>query len=301
VTIKSLLAWVVVIASATVVSVGQEATSTGSTEGVDYLSAVPVVTPPMNEGATTAAIPDDRFWQLQLNLCNSGEASCYTGGKAVYEGGDLIRALRPNVVTLNEICANDLPSHLVPSLREAWPDDWVYSVFVPAIDERTNAGYHCQNGYEFGNAVLGRVPAARYRGVDAWGGRYRDQNRGDEQRTFACAVAVGDHLACATHLTSYGDPIAMAQCRALLFGAVPHIRAVEGFPGRTVVAGDLNLDYSPVDQENVQTCVPDGTIRKGDGGVQHTFFSADVRFAASGTYALNYTDHNAFLVKLAMP
>jgi hypothetical protein len=301
VTIKSLLAWVVVIASATVVSVGQEAASTGSTEGVDYLPSVPVVAPPMNHGTAAKPAAGDRFWQLQLNLCNSGEANCYTGGNSVYEGGNLIRTLRPNVVTLNEICSNDLPSYLVPSLRQAWPDDWVYYVFVPAINKNLGVGYRCRNGYEFGNAVLGRVPAARYRGVDAWGGRYLDQDRSAEQRTFACAYAVGDHLACATHLTSHGDPIAMAQCRALLFGAVPHIRSVERFSGRTVVGGDLNLNYSPIDPENVQTCVPGGTVRKGDGGVQHVFFSDDVTFAASGTYALSYTDHNAFLVKLAMP
>jgi hypothetical protein len=300
VTIKSLLAWVVVLASATVVSVGQEAASTGATEGVDYLSAVAVRTPPLNDGAATAPVADHRFRQLQLNLCNSGEARCYTGGNSVHEAADLIRTLRPDVVTLNEICSDD-PPHLVPSLRLTWPHDWVYSVFVPAISKGTGAGYRCRNGHEFGNAVLGRVPAARYRGVDAWGGRYLDQDRGPEQRTFACAYAVGDHLACATHLTSHGDPTALAQCRALLFGAVPHIRSAEGFSGPTVVGGDLNLTYSPSDPENVGTCVPAGTVRKGDGGVQHVLFSADLRFATSGTYALNYTDHDAFLVELARP
>ena len=44
---------------------------------------------------------------LQMNLCNSGWAGCYTG-RSVREAAAVIRAERPDVVTLNEICRDDL-------------------------------------------------------------------------------------------------------------------------------------------------------------------------------------------------
>lgn len=242
-----------------------------------------------------------RFWELQLNLCNSGFAGCYANGEAVYEGGDLIRSLRPNLVTLNEICSGDIPHYLLPSLGAAWPDDRVYYVFNPAISKATNAAYKCKNGDEYGNAVLGRVPAASYQGVHAWGGRYASQDGRDEQRTFACAYAIGDHLACTTHLSSDSEPVALAQCRALMFDAVPHIRSVEGISGKTVVGGDFNLEYDTADPENAQNCVPGGNIRKGDGDVQHVVFSNDLAFDGTAKYGLTHTDHDGFLVKLTMP
>jgi hypothetical protein len=244
-----------------------------------------------------------RFWELQLNLCNSGlpGVACYAGGLAVFEGGDLIYHLRPNVVTLNEICANDLPDYLLPSLGEAWPNDWVYYVFVPAVKRDTNTPVKCANGYDFGNAVLGRVPAASYQGVNGWGGVYASQDSSNEGRTFACAYAIGDHLACATHLSARSKPIALAQCRALLFDAVPYIRSVEGISGKTIVGGDFNLKYAPGSPENVQNCVSSGHTRKGDGDVQHVVFSNDVAFVSTSTYGLTYTDHDGFLVRLTMP
>ncbi|GAA1758319.1 endonuclease/exonuclease/phosphatase family protein [Nonomuraea bangladeshensis] len=242
-----------------------------------------------------------RFHELQLNLCNSGHAGCYAGGQAVYEGGDLIYYLAPDLVTLNEICAGDLPAYLQPSLAEAWPDDWTYSLFYPALNKQTGAPITCTNGDSFGNAVLGRVPAALWQGVNGWAGEYTTQDGGTEKRTFACAYAIGDHLACATHLSSSSEPIALAQCRALMFSAVPAIRSAEGISGRTVVGGDFNLEYDTSDPENAQNCVPAGHIRKGDGDVQHVIFSNDLTFGSTGKYGLSHTDHDGFLVRLTKP
>lgn len=282
---------------------------------VQPVNATRIVVPPMGDtaaartaaarggAARTAPTPiatGGRFWELQLNLCNSGLADCYAGGLAVYEGGDLIYYLRPNVVTLNEICADDLPEYLLPSLGEAWPNDWVYYVFVPAL-KRDGTPVKCTNGQDFGNAVLGRVPAASYQGVNGWGGEYISQDSTNEMRTFACAYAIGDHLACATHLSSSSEPVALAQCRALLFEAVPFIRAEEAVNGKTIVGGDFNLEYDPADPENAQNCVPAGHTRKGDGDVQHVVFSNDIGFVSTSTYGLSYTDHDGFLVRLNMP
>ncbi|MEU0884357.1 hypothetical protein ABZ345_37685 [Lentzea sp. NPDC005914] len=285
---------------------------------VAYVDTAPVTAPPMGEvaaartaavrgGATRTGPPpattSERFWELQLNLCNSGlpGVGCYSHGLSIIEGGDLIYALRPNLVTLNEICADDLPEYLMPSLAEAWPEDWVYYVFMPAIARDSGQPIKCSNQQDYGSAVLGRVPAAGYRGVNGWGGRYTTQDSSNEQRTFACAYAIGDHLGCATHLSAKSEPVALAQCRALLFDAVPHIRSVEGVSGKTVVGGDFNLQYDTSDPENVQNCVPSGHVRKGDGDVQHVVFSNDIAFVSTTKYGLTYTDHDGFLVRLTKP
>ena len=61
---------------------------------------------------------------LQLNLCNSGIASCYTR-RSVREAADVIRANRPDLVTLNEICRDDvLPGTVIGvpvAARQAGP------------------------------------------------------------------------------------------------------------------------------------------------------------------------------------
>src|SRR4051794_39285269 len=44
---------------------------------------------------------------LQMNLCDSGIARCYTG-RSVAEAAAVIRAERPDLVTLNEVCRNDV-------------------------------------------------------------------------------------------------------------------------------------------------------------------------------------------------
>jgi endonuclease/exonuclease/phosphatase family metal-dependent hydrolase len=250
---------------------------------------------------STPAPAAERFWELQLNLCNSGIAGCYAQGRSIPEAAELISRVRPNLVTLNEICANDVPDRLAPSLAQAWPGDRIYYVFNAAVRRDTGSPVKCNNGQDYGNAVLGRVPAATYQGVNAWRGTYTTQDSGNEQRTYACAYAVGDHLACATHLSASSEPVALAQCRALLFDVVPHIRSVETVTGKTVVGGDFNLEYDTSDPENAQNCVPSGHVRKGDGDVQHVVFSNDIAFVSTAKYGLRHTDHDGFLVRLTKP
>ena len=60
-------------------------------------------------GATTAPPGGDGARVLQLNLCNSGLAGCFTG-RAVDRAAAVIRAEEPDVVTLNEVCEGDVPS-----------------------------------------------------------------------------------------------------------------------------------------------------------------------------------------------
>lgn len=241
------------------------------------------------------------FWEIQLNLCNSGKAACYADGQSIIEGGDLIYQLAPDLVTLNEICNVDLPNYLQPSLAEAWPNDWTYYAFYPALDKQTGNPITCTNGGNYGNAVLGRVAGTQWQGVHGWFGVYPAQDSGNEVRTFACAYAVGDHLACSTHLSANSEQVALAQCRALTFSVVPTVRMQEGITGKTVVGGDFNLEYDTSDPENAQNCVPTGNTRKGDGDVQHVIFTNDFSFTSRSLYGMSHTDHDAMLIRLTRP
>jgi hypothetical protein len=237
------------------------------------------------------------FVELQLNLCNSGLASCYTNGQAIPEGAEKIYETGPNIVTVNEICSNDVAT-LQSSLAEAWPADYTYSVFMPAIDKRTSAAFKCKNGNPYGDVVLGRVAASTWTTVDAYGGRYTAQDGTNEHRTFACAAAKDDHFACTTHLTASSKPVALSQCKALMFDAIPYLKSLSGSTTKSIVGADLNLYYNTSDPEDVSKCVPSGWTRKGDGKVQHVIHTNDLKFSGSKGYPLRYTDHDGWLVKL---
>jgi hypothetical protein len=234
------------------------------------------------------------FVSLQLNLCNSGYASCYASGDSIPEGGELIYATGPNVVTINEICSDDV-AVLQSYLGEAWPSDRTYSVFMPAVDRRSNAAYKCTDGNEYGSAVMGRL-ASSTSTITAYGGKYTTQDTSNEQRIFACADA-SEHFVCTTHLSSSAESIALAQCHALMDDAIPYFTG-GATQGKMVVGGDFNLEYDPDDAENMQKCVPSGWTRKGDGDVQHTMYTNDLVFSGSKKYGLSYTDHDGWLVKL---
>ena len=238
------------------------------------------------------------FKELQLNLCNSGFAkACYSNGDSIPEGAELIYVAAPNVVTLNEICSNDI-AELQASLAQAWPTDYTYSVFMPALDKSTKALYKCTNGFLYGSAVLGRVAASSWKGVQGYGGRYTAQDATKEGRIFACAASTGDHFACTTHLSAEPESIALAQCKALMFDAVPYLKRLVAASGRTIVGGDLNMEYDTSDVENVQKCGPNGYTRKGDGKLQHVIYSNVLKSPSTKKYGLTYTDHDGFLVSL---
>jgi hypothetical protein len=238
------------------------------------------------------------FKALQLNLCNSGFAGCFHDGDSIPEGGELIYNTAPNVVTVNEICSNDV-AELRSYLAEAWPGDYTYTAFMPAIDNSKNTAFKCKNNFFYGSAVIGRVAASSWKGLGAaYGGKYTAQDSKNEARTFVCAYASGAQFACATHLSSDAESIALAQCKALMFDAVPYLKGLAGASGKTVVGGDFNLEYDQADPENVQKCVPNGYTRKGDGSVQHVIFSNDLHFESTKKYGLTNTDHDGFLVKL---
>ncbi|HEX8629527.1 MAG TPA: endonuclease/exonuclease/phosphatase family protein [Catenuloplanes sp.] len=257
--------------------------------------------PGVRPGAVAAALPPGvPFVTLQLNLCNSGLASCYARynqGRSVGEAAGIITAQRPDVVTLNEVCRADVATALYPVMARNFPGEHTFWEFLPAA-ERAGDGrpYRCRNGDEYGIGVLGRVRAAQGTvTTQVFSGRYPQQDTSsNEMRVWLCVAAPGSFAACTTHLASTSGTIALQQCRRLMEVELPALRATIGTAVPVVVAGDLNLRYGG--SPNAQSCVPPGWYRKGDGNVQHFMATIDLGFSSSTKVNTRYTDHDGWQV-----
>src|SRR6266550_5956996 len=107
------------------------------------VGACAVVSAAVLAGSTTgSAAVGLRLRVLQLNLCNSGIASCYTG-HSVARAAAVIGSVGPNLVTLNEVCRDDV-SNLERVLSDGARDGDVVSAFQPAADRRTAAAVQCR-------------------------------------------------------------------------------------------------------------------------------------------------------------
>jgi hypothetical protein len=227
---------------------------------------------------------------LQLNLCDSGIATCYTG-RAVARAGTVIRAEAPDLVTLDEICREDL-APLDRALAEVDGGGTVVSAFRAAVDRRTGGDFRCRNGQSYGIGLLVHVPGSSA-GYSTDGGVYPDQDlRDPEERVWLCVHPTGDFYACVTHLASTSATVALAQCRYLLTTAIPAVRRSGGYRP-TVLGGDLNLS-------DPRSCVPPGYVRRGDGGVQHVLATDDLAVDDARTVDMaGTTDHPGLLVTLS--
>jgi hypothetical protein len=231
---------------------------------------------------------------LQLNLCNSGMAGCYQGGRAVPEAAAVIAAARPDAVTVDEICRLDL-TQLAAGMRRAFPGDAIYRQFQP-VHGRDDSISSCVNGDQYGIGILVHRAAGSPGAVSA-GGEYPGQEgRRGERRVWECLYAVGSHYVCATHLSAFDHGRALAQCRYLMSTAIPATQARLGGYFPTVVGGDLNL--ADRGSPNTGDCTPAGWRSTGDGGVQHVLATADHAVVSTRRLGMSYTDHPALLVTL---
>jgi ABC-type cobalt transport system substrate-binding protein len=214
---------------------------------------------------------------LQLNICHSGHAGCYTGAEPVMaQAVSVIGSTKPQVLSVNEACSGD-----VARLQAAMGAS--QAVFV-AAQTRDGAPVTCTNGQQYGNIL---IVVSTLAGGPAATGRYSAQDSSNEMRVWACLPA-GGVSACTTHLSSKTGSVALAQCKELLNRAV-------GLPGPTVVSGDMNLRYQG--SPNVQDCNPAGFYRKGDGDLQHVFASTSLAFVSGTKLSMSgTTDHPAWLV-----
>jgi hypothetical protein len=227
---------------------------------------------------------------LQLNLCDSGYAACYDGGRSVPEAASVITARRPDTVTLNEVCAADVDA-LSVAMTAVWPGEQVFWAFQPAGDRDRGGSYLCRDGDEYGIGLLGHAPAAGWAGVHARGGIYPMQYAGStEQRAWLCARTVSGYAACTTHLSANSGRVALAQCRYLLGTAIPAFRG--GSTASVVVGADLNLSGA-----EAVPCRPAGWADTDDGEVQHVL-ATGLRPDGAHRIGLDHTDHPAWQVSL---
>lgn len=229
---------------------------------------------------------------LQMNLCDSGIADCYTG-RSVRRAGQVIRAQRPGVVTLNEICRDDLPP-----LEQAMSDGGgvVASAFEAAIDQRTGGAYRCRNGQPYGIGVLARLrPGQSYR---TYSDVYPVQEAGDpEQRVWLCLHAVAGFYACTTHLASGSTTVARDQCTYLLRTAVPTVRT-QGGPDPLLLGADLNLVDGSSD---ARSCLTPGYQHADDGSRQYVVATPGFTVASRKSISMRgTTDHPALRVDLSV-
>jgi hypothetical protein len=238
------------------------------------------------------------FWVLQLNLCNSGFAGCYENGASVPEAAAVIQRHAPDVVTLNEVCQNDVVA-LHATLADVYSGSTVVWAFKAANDKRTGGPYKCKNGQDYGVGVLAHIPAP-YAGYQTYSGVYPMQDStSNEHRAWLCIAATGNYYACTTHLTNNSGSTALNQCNHLMRTAIPAMQAAAGGARPTVMGADLNLRYGG--SPNAQSCVPPGYYRKGDGSVQHIMASADLTFHSSAKITMQRTDHDGWFLKLTAP
>ena len=232
---------------------------------------------------------------LQMNLCDSGIADCYTG-RSVTEAAGVIRTDAPDVVTLNEVCRTDVYT-LDQALTDVDRGSTVVWAFKAATDRRTGGAFRCRNGEPYGIGLLARIPAPR-RGYTTSSGIYPTQDRTDpEERAWLCLHAIGSFYACATHLANTSPTVAFAQCGYLLNTAIPAVRAHDGGYEPTVLGGDLNLRYGG--SPDVRSCVPSGYLRWGDGGVQDIVATSDFTITVATSIGMSgTTDHPGLLVAL---
>jgi endonuclease/exonuclease/phosphatase family metal-dependent hydrolase len=231
---------------------------------------------------------------LQLNLCNSGIASCYTG-HSVARAAAVFRGVGPNLVTLNEVCREDV-SDLEQVLAEGARDGEVVSAFQPAGDRRTAAAFRCRNGQSYGIGLLARFPSLD-QGYSIHAGIYPTQDTSDpEERAWLC-LDTSDLVACTTHLANTKATVALAQCRYLFDTAIPALPR-RGRAEPTVLGADLNL--KPHHIPDVRSCLPSGDVQTYDGGTQYIVGSRDLRVSSGTTIGMSKTtDHPGLLGTLS--
>lgn len=244
----------------------------------------------------TAAGPVTTVRVLQLNLCNSGIAACYTG-RARTQAAAVIRAEAPDLVTLNEVCRDDLPP-LRESLANAFPGADVVSAFQAAHDRRTGAEFRCRNGESDGIGLVSRWPSVP---GSTPGGVYPDQDLQDpEERVWLCLTAQSTPAitTCTTHLDDRKREVAVAQCDYLFQTVITKVHQ-EGAADPVVLGGDLNLGSG--DDPDLRSCLPADFGVADDGGVQHIVATPGLAVTASRTIDLgDTTDHPGLLVTLAI-
>ncbi|MFJ6168476.1 endonuclease/exonuclease/phosphatase family protein [Micromonospora orduensis] len=251
----------------------------------------------MPSGSSAADSPAPTTLRLlQMNLCNSGRASCYTG-RSLTRAAEVISAERPDLVTLNEICQDDVTA-LESTFEAVHPGGTVVSAFQAAGDRPSGADTRCRNGRSYGIGVLARLTAPGGRHT-VHSGIHPTQDLTDpEERSWLCVHVDGALSVCTTHLAATSSAVALAQCAHLLDEILPVIRRSTGY-APTVLSGDLNLRRGG--DADVRSCGPSGDPRADDGAVQHVLASGGVALCCTRSVDMGgATDHPGLLATLTV-
>ncbi len=220
---------------------------------------------------------------LQLNLCHSGLAGCFTGDKAMVKAVAVLKSVAPTLATLNEMCRDDLP-YLAAQTGA------VDHRFTPALKEN-GTPVKCKNGDDYGIGLLSWSAPTWPKPTH---GVYSTQSSNTERRVWICMGYTG-FVGCTTHLSTSG-PTALTQCHDLVDGPL----TTAASDGPAVMAGDWNMKYKG--KPNAQDCVPPGFYRKGDGSLQHVIASDDLTFIETIVIDMDgATDHPGLEVRLTLP
>jgi endonuclease/exonuclease/phosphatase family metal-dependent hydrolase len=228
------------------------------------------------------------FVVLQMNLCNSGigATSCYSFGKAVDEAVGEIHRYPPELVTLQEVCRDDLYApHRWGKLAQAMADRYgsghISVDFVPAFNRDTNDWYRCRNGQLYGVALMHHG-----NGRERHHGWYRSQDSSEEVRAWTCTTVINGRLTgCTTHLST-DTAVAIRQCHELM-----SVLASSWVMPEVIVAGDFNLRFTPDKPNNMQDCAAPTYDRRSDGALQQVLFTRNIRWLQGGYQGMRWTDH----------
>jgi len=233
---------------------------------------------------------------LQMNLCNSGRAACYTGGRAMSMAVALVRQHRPHMISLNEVCRDDVRV-LKQAMSVAFPAAAVSSAFTSAKNRPSRTPVRCQNGQEFGNGVVVVVPSPA-RGVRSYNGVFPVQDPQDpEERVWVCIDQAGRFSACTTHTASTNPTVALDQCRYLLTSVAPTLGRHGDAP--IILGADLNL--AARGSPSPQSCLPSGYQRTDDAAFQNVVVSPGAELRSHSVIDMHgTTDHPGLLVDVAL-
>jgi endonuclease/exonuclease/phosphatase family metal-dependent hydrolase len=238
------------------------------------VSAVSSSSPP---GSTVAV--------LQMNLCLSGQASCYEGADhaaVLDEATAQIEDHHPAAVTINEACRRDAAEI---ARRTGYAMSFATVDYggtpLPCIEPRGRG--------VFGIAVLTRD------GVTSWDDQPFSVQADPEERRWLCATTSSAVTFCTAHLStraSTGERAANdSECRQLRNVLAQHQRA-----GTTFFGGDLNRDDS---------CAPAGmwtvrdTTASQSPGLQHVYGTTSAEAPSASVTMATYTDHDFLVVTAA--
>jgi endonuclease/exonuclease/phosphatase family metal-dependent hydrolase len=247
------------------------------------LVAVLATTPlPMTE--TSAASTDGAstarrtaYSVLQMNLCLSGLSGCQRYPRVVREAIRVIRARRPNAVTLNEVCRRDVARIAELTGYRARFATVLYRGRPLACRSPRGRGV-------FGNAVLTKAVVTA--SVDR---RFRAQSD-QEKRRWLCVATRGRQVTvCTTHLSPRGSSRARAANRRQC-AEFARVLAARARRGPTIAAGDINRHGG---------CAPAGMWSRADDraaqkpGLQHAYGNRrHLRRPVTRIVRARFTDHD---------